>query len=73
MTPSELLRIMARLGCTQAEAGELVGVSDRAMRMYVAGERKVSPAVAALLRLLVAGKVSGDDVRWALKRRPLAL
>ena len=46
MTPSELLRIMARLGCTQAEAGELVGVSDRAMHMYVAGERKVPPAVA---------------------------
>ena len=69
MTPSELLRIMARLGCTR----ELVGVSDRAVRMYVAGERKIPPAVAALLRLLVAGKVSGDDVRWALKRRPLAL
>ena len=51
----------------------VVGVSDRAVRMYVAGERKIPPAVAALLRLLVAGKVSGDDVRWALKRRPLGL
>jgi hypothetical protein len=63
---------MAHLGCTQAEAGELVVVGDRAMGMYIAGAK--DPAVvAALLGLLVAGMVNGDDVRWALKRRPLGL
>ena len=43
MTPSELLRIMARLGCTQAETSELVGVSDRAIRMYVVGSERSRP------------------------------
>jgi hypothetical protein len=72
MTPSELLGLMAGLGCSQAEAGELVGVGDRAMRMCRRGAKDPAGGRSSAT-VAFAGKVSGDDVRWALKRRPLGL
>jgi transcriptional regulator with XRE-family HTH domain len=41
MTPAELRRILERHGLTQVGAAEALGITDRQMRRYVAGDRPV--------------------------------
>jgi hypothetical protein len=47
----ELLRIRAALAVRRPRRVSWLASGDRAMRVYVAGERKIQAAVAALLRL----------------------
>ena len=65
MTPTEFKRIMDSLGLTQTGASRVFGVSDRAIRSWLTGERSIPEPLAKLLRLVVTGKVSVDDVRDA--------
>jgi DNA-binding transcriptional regulator YiaG len=65
MTPTEFRRIMDSLGLTQTGVSSVFGISDRAIRAWLTGERGIPEPLAKLLRLVVAGKVSVDDVRDA--------
>lgn len=49
MTPPDLRAQLAHLGLTQAGAAALVGVDDRTMRRWIAGDRAVPEPVARLL------------------------
>lgn len=52
MTPAELRAIRARLGLTQAELAERIGVTDRSMRRYESGEHSISRPIAMLIETL---------------------
>jgi hypothetical protein len=62
MTPDELYRAVLKLDTTQQKLARLLGYDDRTMRRWVAGDRAIPTAVAILVRLLVAGKISPADV-----------
>lgn len=67
MTPADFSSALSRLALSQSGAAAVLGVSDRALRMWISGDRAVPEPVAKLMRLMVAGKVSPDDVRAAGK------
>ena len=62
MTSEQYRRALARLGLTQNGAARLFGIDDRTSRRYVSGDSAVPTAIVILLRLLLAGKLSTDDV-----------
>jgi transcriptional regulator with XRE-family HTH domain len=49
MTPADLRAIRERLGLTQAELAERIGVTDRSMRRYESGEHSISRPIAMLI------------------------
>jgi len=65
MTATDFRATLASLGLSQSEASRVFGVSDRAVRMWVAGDRAVPEPLAKLVKLLASGKVIVDDVRDA--------
>ncbi len=65
MTANQFRAALSRLGLSQAGAGKLVGADPRTARRWALGERQVPACVAILLRLLVAGKITADDVQAA--------
>jgi DNA-binding transcriptional regulator YiaG len=58
-SPAQIRRIRTRLGLTQAEAAEKVGVARRTWMYWEtpARERQPSKAAAKLIALLAAGKL----------------
>ena len=64
MTPLQLERALDRLGLSQVGAAAILGVSDRAVRRYIAGTPIPEP-FAKLLRLALAGKITVDDIKKA--------
>jgi hypothetical protein len=67
MTPKQFSAALDRLGLSQLGAARLFGVDGRSARRWVAGERAVPETVAILLRLMLAGKITADDVERARK------
>ncbi len=68
MTAKQFQAAIDRLGLSQVGAARLFGYSDgRVVRRYISGERAVPEPVAILLRLLLAGKITVDDVEAARK------
>ena len=65
MNPSDFRATLKSLGLSQVGASRLFGVTDRIVRMWGVGDRPVPDLVAKVLRLVVAGKISLDDVREA--------
>lgn len=65
MTPTEYRAALSRLGLSQAGAGALFGVADRTSRRWALDEAAIPDAVAKLLRLALAGKISVEDIRGA--------
>jgi hypothetical protein len=61
MTAAQLRTILQRLDITQVGASRILGLSDRAIRRYIAGTPIPEP-VAKLLRLAIAGKVTITDI-----------
>ena len=51
--PAEFAGMLAALEITQAACGRYLGVSDRTVRRYVAGETAIPPAHVLLMRALV--------------------
>jgi len=49
-TPAWLRALLARHKISQCAAARLLGVDPRSVRRWVAGDRKMSPFVAAALR-----------------------
>ena len=65
MTATDFAAIRKALGLSHAALAALVGVDQRSSRRWEAGEREIPPAVAKLLRLLDARRLTVDDVREA--------
>jgi len=66
MTAAQFRAALSRLQLSQLGAGRLFGAeSDRTPRRWASGERSVPEPVAILLRLMITGKVSVEDVENA--------
>lgn len=65
MTPTDFRSIIEGLHLTQMEASRVLGVSGRAVRAWIAGDRAIPEPLAKLLRLLASGAVTVDQVRDA--------
>ena len=63
MTPAELRTILQHLGLTQAGAAAVLGVSERAVRAWADGFRNVPKPAAKLLRLMVDGSLTTEQVQ----------
>jgi predicted transcriptional regulator len=64
MTADELVHTLDRLDLTQVGAAAVLGISDRAIRRYVAGTTIPEPT-AKLLRLALARKITVKDIERA--------
>jgi len=62
MTSSQFRAAIDRLGLSQTGTARLVGADGRTARRWALGERSVPEPVAIILRLMLAGKVTVDDV-----------
>ena len=67
MTANQFRSALDRLSLTQAGAARLVGVDERTARRWALGERSMPEPVAILLRLLMARKITAEDVESARK------
>lgn len=65
MTAKQFQAAIDRLGLSQVGAARLVGADPRTARYWAAGDRGVPECVAILLRLLVVGKITVEDVNAA--------
>jgi hypothetical protein len=65
MSPAQFQKAIDRLGLSQVAAAKLVGADPRTARKWVAGDNKVPECVAILLRLMLAGKITEDDIAAA--------
>ena len=65
MTPADFRAIIEACGLNQTQAAALFGVTDRTVRLWIAGKAPVPPAVAKLLKLLDARRLTVQDVREA--------
>jgi DNA-binding transcriptional regulator YiaG len=61
MTPHQLQRAIDRLGLSQRGAARFLGVDERTMRKWIAGNARTPEAVAKLLRLMLQLKLKPED------------
>lgn len=57
MTPTDLRATITRLGLSQVGAAKVLGIDDRTMRRWIAGEREISPPAILALRMMVNYKI----------------
>jgi len=69
MTPKQFSDSIERLGLTQTGAAKLFGSDPRTARRWVSGDRSVPECVAIVLRLLLAGQITTDDIESAKRER----
>jgi DNA-binding transcriptional regulator YiaG len=65
MSPLELRTILQHLGLTQAGAAAVLGVSERAVRSWASGFRNIPAAEQKLLRLMLDGTLTAEQVQRA--------
>ena len=63
MTPKQYQAAIDRLGLSQRASAALVGVNERQVRKWVAGEARIPEAVGKLLRLMIRLEVDPADVK----------
>ena len=63
MTAKQFQIAIDRLGLSQVGAARLMGADPRTGRRWALGERAVPHTVAILLRLMLAGKITVDDLK----------
>jgi DNA-binding transcriptional regulator YiaG len=63
MTANQFRAALDRLELSQIEAARLFKANGRTARRWALGERSVPEPVAILLRLMLAGKLTADDLR----------
>lgn len=68
MTANQIRAALDHLGLTQVAAAGLFGVEARSVRRWVSGDSPVPDAVAVVLRLLIAEKITLADVEAAKRR-----
>lgn len=69
MTAKQFRAALDRLGLSQAAAANLVGADPRTGRRWALDERAVPECVAILLRLLIDGKITVEDIERAKRPR----
>ena len=62
MTPTQFRAALERLRLSQLGAARLFGADGRTARRWALGERSVPGPVAIILRLMLAGKITADDI-----------
>jgi DNA-binding transcriptional regulator YiaG len=65
VTANQFRSALDRLGLSQLGAARLFDANDRTVRRWAIGERSVPVGVAMMLRLLLAGKITVEDVEAA--------
>lgn len=63
MTADQFRSALDRLGLSQVGAARLVGADPRTARRWALDERPVPECVVILLKLMLAGKITVDDVK----------
>lgn len=69
MTPKQFRSALDRLGLSQLGAARLFGSDGRTARRWALGERSIPETVAILLRLMLDGKLSENDIEQAKKEK----
>lgn len=67
MTPNQFRSALSRLDLSQVRAAKLLGADERTARRWAAGDRGIPPTAEILLRLMLAGKVTADDIEQVKK------
>lgn len=62
MTAKQFQAAIDRLGLSQVGAARLFGSDPRTARRWALGERSIPESVTILLRLMLAGKITADDI-----------
>lgn len=62
MTAKQFQAAINRLGLSQVGAARLFGADPRTARRWALGERSIPEPIAILLRLMLAGKITADDI-----------
>ncbi len=70
MTPHELRGLIAGMGLSQAAVAQLIGVSPRALRNWIAGDVAVPGPAVRLLRLVADGCVTQAEIEYAAGEKP---
>lgn len=65
MTSNQYRAALKTLDLSQHRAAALLGLAPRTSAGYALGEYPVPPTVATLLRLLVKGKITPQDIKDA--------
>lgn len=65
MTANQYRASLKRLGLSQVGAAPYLGIGRRTSQGYALAESEVHGAVAILLRLLIAGKITTKDIEIA--------
>jgi DNA-binding transcriptional regulator YiaG len=68
VTPRDVKRLRRRLGMTQAQFGDLVGVAANTVARWERGELGMKATTARLISILVAGETGRK--RAATRKRP---
>lgn len=63
MTAKQFQAALDRLGLSQVGAARLFGADPRTARRWALGERSIPESVAILLRLMLAGKITANDIQ----------
>jgi hypothetical protein len=63
MTAKQFQAAIDRLGLSQVGAARLFGADPRTSRRWALSERAIPESVAILLRLMLAGKITVDDIK----------
>lgn len=67
MTATQFRAALSRLDLSQIGAARMVGADPRTARRWALGERPIPECVAILLRLMLSGKITADDIERARK------
>lgn len=62
MTPTQFKKALSDLHLNSMDAASILQCADRSVRRWAAGDRAIPPTVAILLRLLLGGRISRQDI-----------
>jgi hypothetical protein len=62
VAPKEFEEAIAVLGLSQVGAGRFLKIGDRQIRKWIAGDARIPESAAMLLRLLIALKITPEQV-----------
>jgi DNA-binding transcriptional regulator YiaG len=65
MSKTQFRRALKTLGISQRGFARLIGSAERTVRRWALGEAELPESDAILLRLMLGGKITAEDVRNA--------
>lgn len=69
MTPTQFQAAIDRLDLSQRGLAAIFGRNERTSRAWASGQSAINPEAAILLRLMLAGKITVDDIKAAKRPR----